>query len=150
MKITFVNQTAEKINPKRLQKTLDLSLLALQEMRVRGKKNLLTKKEIVFVFLTAKQMQKVNNQFRCKDKPTDVLSFYSEDKMCVGELLFCLPVLKKQAKQQGHLLELELMVMMIHGLLHLLGYDHEISKTEEQLMFRIQNSCFMQVRHQLS
>ena len=95
-------------------------------------------------------MQKINLQFRGKDKPTDVLSFESQDAHTLGELIFCLPVLKKQAKEHKQSLQDELTLMIIHGILHLLGYDHEASKAEDALMFQIQEYCFAQVRHQLS
>jgi len=149
MKLTIVNQTSEKINTKRLEKALDLCIQSLCAKRLRQKKRLTDRAEIVFVFLTEAQMRKINMQFRGKNKSTDVLSFLSADPQALGELLFCMPVLKKQAKRQGHPLEAELVYMMIHGLLHLLGYDHEVSKSEEKVMFQIQNSCFEQVRHPL-
>lgn len=150
MKLTIVNQTSEKLNTKRLNKTLALVVGALQKKRLRLKNKLVSKEEIVFVFLTPLKMQKINSQFRGKNKPTDVLSFASEDPSAMGELLFCNAVLKKQAKVQKHSADFELAYMMIHGILHLLGYDHEISTKEEKVMLKIQDDCFAQVRHLLS
>lgn len=150
MKLTIVNQTSEKLNTKRLNKTLALVVSALQKKRLRLKSKLVTNEEIVFVFLTPLKMQKINSQFRGKNKPTDVLSFASEDPTAIGELLFCTAVLKKQAKEQKHSADHELAYMMIHGILHLLGYDHEISTEEEKVMLKIQDDCFAQVRHLLS
>lgn len=150
MKLTIVNQTSEKLNTQRLNKTLGLILNNLKKKRLRQKVKLTLNKEIIFVFLKPMSMKKINLQFRGKDKPTDVLSFTSADNATLGELLFCTSVLKKQAKEQNHSFESELTYMMIHGILHLLGYDHEISDSEHALMFEIQNSCFTQVRHLLS
>lgn len=150
MKLTIVNQTAAKINQKRLAKLLALVIRSLKPKRLRNKKKLLSCEEIVFVFLTARQMQKINLQYRGKDKATDVLSFQSQDTTSIGELLFCLPVLKKQAKEHKQSVEDELTLMMIHGVLHLLGYDHEVSAAEDAIMFQLQNFCVAQVRHQLS
>ncbi len=150
MKITFVNQTSEKLNTKRLNKALSFIVSDLKKKRLRHRAKLSLKTEIIFVFLRPLAMKKINHQYRGKNKSTDVLSFTSEDKSTLGELLFCNTVLRKQAKQQHHSFELELTCMMIHGILHLLGYDHEISDSEHALMFRIQNSCFTQVRHLLS
>lgn len=147
MKITCINQTTEKINVKYLNQALQCVIENLLPKKIRNKKELQIKKEITFVFLPSQSMKTINFQFRKKNKPTDVLSFSSEDPDSLGELLFCLPVLKKQAKQQKHSLDHELLYMMIHGLLHLLGYDHELSQAEEKLMFRIQDQCFEQVRH---
>lgn len=153
MKLTIVNQTSEKLNTKwlkQLNRTLGFVLNSFEKKRLRQKAKLFSKTEIIFVFLSPAAMKKINSKYRGKNKPTDVLSFTSEDKATLGELLFCNSVLRKQAKEQKHSLELELTYMMIHGILHLLGYDHEISDSEQVLMYRIQNSCFTQVRHLLS
>lgn len=77
----------------------------------------------------APSMQKLNRKFRGKNTPTDVLSFpapevFREHGM-LGELILCLPVLKKQALELKHSPEEELRVLLVHGVLHLLGYDHE-------------------------
>lgn len=147
MNITIVNKTQEKISQKRLHYALEMILSFLKSKKIRNKKWLLQKKEIVFIFLGKNEMQKINFKYRKKNKPTDVLSFQSGDKLTLGELVFCFSVLKKQAKEQGHSIHQELQYMMIHGLLHSLGYDHEVSKSEEKIMFRIQNLCFEQVCH---
>lgn len=147
MKITVVNPTSTKINATRLQKSLQLILRTMTLQKIRNKKWLKEKKEIVFIFLNSKEMQQINKTYRKKNKPTDVLSFESADPEALGEIAFCLPVLTKQAKQQKHSVDQELQYMMIHGLLHLLGYDHELSKAEEALMFRLQDFCFEQVCH---
>ncbi len=147
MIINIVNPTAEKINAKRLQRGFTAILGDLLTKKLRQKKKLLEKKEIVFIFLSESEMKKINFQYRGKNKSTDVLSFQSDDPAALGELAFCLPVLKKQARRQKQALDQELLYMMIHGVLHLLGYDHELSKLEEKRMFQIQDSCFEQVRH---
>jgi probable rRNA maturation factor len=147
MKITLVNQTADKINPKRLNRALAAIIDDLQKKTLRQKKLFTVVQEITFVFITSPEMKALNKQYRNKNKPTDVLSFAPTDPESLGELLFCMPVLKKQAKEQKHSLDHELLYMMIHGILHLLGYDHELSKAEEKLMFRLQDSCFEHVRH---
>ncbi len=92
-------------------------------------------------------MKKINFQYRKKNYATDVLSFRPAEEVSMGELIFCLPVLKKQALAQKHSLHNELLYMIIHGVLHLLGYDHEKSKDEEKLMFAIQEACFQQLQH---
>lgn len=147
MKITIVNPANKKINQGRLQKSFDLIIQSLLKQKIRNKKMLLQKKEIVFIFLSLQEMRRINKTYRSKDKPTDVLSFESADPETLGELALCLPVLMKQAKSQKHSVDQELQYMMIHGLLHLLGYDHELSKSEEVLMFRLQDLCFEQVCH---
>lgn len=120
---------------------LDAVVRGLVKTKVRNQKQLKAK-TITLVFLDPKEMKQINKQFRGKNKPTDVLSFASMEEGSLGELLFCLDVLKKQAKEQKHSLEIEFLYMLIHGVLHLLGYDHELSKKEEKLMFKIQDELF--------
>jgi rRNA maturation RNase YbeY len=85
-------------------------------------------------------MRNANKTFRNKDEPTDVLSFPSQAfffaKGFLGDLLICLPILKKQAKAQRHSEKTELRVLLIHGVLHLLGFDHEKGVKAAQKMQR--------------
>jgi len=67
------------------------------------------------------------------------------DSNSIGELVFCTEVLERQAKKQKHTLSYEFVYMFIHGLLHLLNYDHEISEKEEKIMFSLQDSIFTQL-----
>lgn len=75
------------------------------------------------------EMRRLNRTYRKKDYPTDVLSFVSPEPFRslghLGELVIALPVLKKQARELKHSAEIELQVLLAHGLLHLLGFDHE-------------------------
>ncbi|MFL5815754.1 MAG: rRNA maturation RNase YbeY [Bdellovibrionia bacterium] len=78
----------------------------------------------------APAMTRLNSTYRGKNRPTDVLSFNSPEifqkQGLLGELVICLPVLKRQARELKHTPELELKVLLVHGLLHLLGMDHEL------------------------
>lgn len=145
MKLIQVNQTKKALAPKDI-KSLDnifkQVLKHFKSKKIRNKNWLDQKTELTVVFLTATEMQRINHQFRKKNKPTDVLSFASDDPASLGELLFCADVLKKQAAQQKHSLFAETTYMLIHGILHLLQYDHEISQKEEKLMFKLQDECF--------
>jgi len=150
MKLILVNETkdlAATLKAKRLEAFLKDILLHFSKAKLRNKKLLTQKKELTLVFLNKNEMKRINFQFRKKNKPTDVLSFQSDDPSSLGELLFCVDVLKIQAKDQKHSLEQEFLYMLIHGLLHLLGYDHELSKNEEKLMFRLQDQCFKQLNN---
>ncbi|MBY0452248.1 MAG: rRNA maturation RNase YbeY [Bdellovibrionaceae bacterium] len=145
MKVIQVNQT-QKRRASEEEKQLGLQVQHivkfLKTKRVRNRARLTEKKELTVVFLSRRDMQQINLKYRGKDKPTDILSFESADPKSLGELLLCSDVLKVQARQQGHSLETETLYMLIHGVLHLLSYDHELSKREEELMFRIQEICF--------
>lgn len=102
----------------------------------------LLEKEVVLVFLEEEPARALNLQFRKKDYATDVLSFESGDPDCLGELVMCPVVLEKQAKENNHSFKWELTYMFIHGVLHLLGFDHEKSEVEAQRMFQLQDSFF--------
>ncbi len=141
MEAQVVNQSKSRTHQKKIQQMLNAVVRGLSLKKVRNQKQLKAK-TITLVFLDASEMKKINKQFRGKNKPTDVLSFAAIEPDSLGELLFCLDVLKKQAKDQEHSLENEFLYMLIHGVLHLLGYDHELSAKEEKLMFRIQDELF--------
>lgn len=70
-------------------------------------------------------MRALNRQFRGKDKVTDVLSFPSDQRGFMGDIVIASAVAKKQAGIAGHSVHTEIRVLALHGLLHLLGYDHE-------------------------
>jgi probable rRNA maturation factor len=67
----------------------------------------------------------LNRRFRRKDAATDVLSFPSDAPPHLGDIVIAAGVARRQAVSQGHPLRVELRVLALHGLLHLLGYDHE-------------------------
>ncbi len=141
IKLIVVNET-QILKQKRLEafsKTITQFFLT---KNIRNKNQLKKAQEITLVFLSPSQMKKINFQFRKKNKATDVLSFHSDDPASLGELLFCIDVLKTQAKVQKHSFEQEFIYLLIHGVLHLLGYDHEISKKERIRMFHLQDQCF--------
>ena len=78
------------------------------------------------VLLTGdEQLRAFNHQFRGKDKATDVLSFPSLGEAGGGDLAISLETAWKQALEHGHTLQMEVKILMLHGLLHLAGYDHE-------------------------
>jgi probable rRNA maturation factor len=72
------------------------------------------------------KLRELNREFRGKDKATDVLSFpLSPEDADGGDLAISLETAAAQAKEQGHPLQIEVKILMLHGLLHLAGYDHE-------------------------
>ena len=75
----------------------------------------------------------LNKQYRDIDKETDVLSFPSGEDGFLGDIAISLPRAVKQAKMYGHSLEREMAFLTAHGMLHLLGYDHENEKDEKEM-----------------
>ena len=82
-------------------------------------------------------MRRYNRRFRALDKATDVLSFADEQPGRAGDLLISAPTARRQARLLGHSTGEEIRVLALHGLLHLLGHDHENS-SEAALMARIE------------
>ncbi|MDD2807952.1 MAG: rRNA maturation RNase YbeY [Patescibacteria group bacterium] len=93
------------------------------------------------------EMRQINKQYRGKNKVTDVLSFaWQEDKIVasnfLGQIYICLPQIKRQAKEYGVTAQEEFKRMLTHGLLHLIGYDHQV-KSDEKKMFTLQNKILL-------
>jgi probable rRNA maturation factor len=86
------------------------------------------KGEVTVLLTTDAAIRKLNREFRHKDKATDVLSFPAEgigSEEIAGDLAISVPTALRQAVELGHPLSTELKVLILHGLLHLAGYDHE-------------------------
>ena len=92
----------------------------------------LTNQDIELILTTDEEIQELNKIHRQKDKPTDVLSFPLENLpgMPLGSIIISVDTAKKEAMELGHSVEDEIKLLFIHGLLHLLGYDHEIDNGE--------------------
>jgi probable rRNA maturation factor len=100
------------------------------------------KSEITIALIDEKQGQQLNHQFRGKNYPTDVLSFAPTEPDSLGELALCSAVVDRQAKEHGITLLEESVYLVIHGILHLLGYEHENDPEGEAEMMRIQDAVF--------
>ena len=89
-----------------------------------------------------RQMQILNRDFRGKDRTTDVLSFSQLEGMefpdagplMLGDIVISRPRCMSQAREKGHSARRELLILSIHGLFHLLGYDHETSEEDANHM----------------
>lgn len=91
------------------------------------------KGDLSIALVSDRRMRALNRQFRGKDSVTDVLSFPSDpstslrasERKFLGDVVIAAGVAKRQAKAAGHSVAVELKVLSLHGLLHLVGYDHE-------------------------
>jgi probable rRNA maturation factor len=81
-------------------------------------------------FVSDKSIRKLNQQFRRIDKATDVLSFPAEEETNLGDIAISLDRAAVQAKDNGLTFENEIAQLILHGLLHLSGYDHESDNGE--------------------
>ncbi|MGB9673238.1 MAG: rRNA maturation RNase YbeY [Anaerolineales bacterium] len=90
-------------------------------------------------------LQELNNQFMGIDQPTDVLSFYmgeanpEDESYYLGDIAISIQRAQQQANQGGHAIEDELRLLVVHGTLHLLGYDHATAE-EKARMWLAQNT----------
>ncbi len=87
--------------------------------------------EVTVLLTSDDAIRRLNKQFRGKNKATDVLSFPALEMVAgaggdlAGDLAISVETARRQAREQGHALGVEIKVLMLHGLLHLAGYDHE-------------------------
>lgn len=129
------NETDEKID---LEEEKNFINYALEFEKLKG---------VIFnvIFVDNKSIRKINKEYRGIDKETDVISFALEDTKDIelkfgrllGDIYICVDKMKEQAKEYGHSERREMCFLTIHGLLHLLGYDH-MTEEEEKIMFRKQ------------
>ncbi|WP_223144560.1 rRNA maturation RNase YbeY [Deferribacter autotrophicus] len=98
--------------------------------------------EISIVLCDNDEIREINKQFRGMDNPTDVLSFpMNEDEISdgmLGDIVISIDKAKEFSSEHGFPLDREVSFLYIHGLLHLLGFDHERSKQSEEEMFDLQ------------
>ncbi len=119
--------------------------------------------EVALSFCEEHEMQELNRLYRYKNYVTDVLSFNAignlgvdlekftdltpdpeldSEESTLGDIIICVSQARKQASEAGHSLRAEIAMLFVHGLLHLLGYDHELSDEAKQ-MFDLQNKVLM-------
>ena len=98
--------------------------------------------EFNVIIVSEEKIQELNKNYRGLDRVTDVISFALEDDKSfniedyrmLGDIYICLKRTKEQAEEYGHSFKRELSFLAIHGLLHLLGYDH-MNEEDEKVMF---------------
>jgi probable rRNA maturation factor len=119
-----------KIDSRKLKKhfTVILQHLSLEE------------KELSVLLVNDRKIKSLNHSFRDKNAPTDVLSFpqfedqEGFDSILLGDVVVSLETAERQANEHDLTFEEEVVLLIAHGLLHLIGYDHEISAKEEKRM----------------
>ena len=106
--------------------------LQIEESLLNSIADTLTDKEIELIVTTNDEIQEINAAHRGINKPTDVLSFPYEDMPMspLGSIVISQEFVASKAKELGHSAKDEYTLLFIHGLLHLLGYDHEVDSGE--------------------
>ena len=97
--------------------------------------------EVVVRFVGSAEGRELNRDYRGKDYATNVLSFPYESGACVcGDLVLCREVIEREAGLQGKLAEAHYAHMVVHGMLHLQGHDHETSLADAQRMEAVERN----------
>ncbi len=111
--------------------------------------------DLSIALTTDEDIQQLNLQYRKIDRPTDVLSFESDETDPVsgtrylGDIVISYPRALQQARDAGHPVENELMLLVVHGVLHLLGYDHD-SAANKASMWKLQSRVLAQNHVQIN
>lgn len=152
MKIDFFSPTSPAIRR---------NILAAARAALRGIPVRLFKKKtgnapelsLSIALVSTDAMKKLNAKYRKKNKPTDVLSFSRMEGFSlptvhheIGEVILCLAVARRQAKDAEISLKEEIQRLTIHGVLHLFGYDHETNARDARRMFKLQESILESLR----
>lgn len=105
--------------------------------------------EVGLVFVNNRQIRMYNRDYRKNDAPTNVLAFPMQEGIgsglhpeCIGDVMISLETVEKEALLYERSMQEHLLIMLIHGLLHLLGYDHERSASEAGRMRRREKRLF--------
>lgn len=137
MKVLLINQSKASM-PKAFLKTwINRVERALKPEHKFGRRH-----ELIVVFVTKAEMKRMNHRYRKKDYATDILSFPPAEDTYLGELVICPAVVREQSARTGLSPRNELGFMVLHGILHLLGYEHEGSSRKAKRMFELQNKIF--------
>ena len=102
--------------------------------------------EVGVVFISDAEMTRLNRAYRGKRRTTDVLSFADGEHGLLGDVLISVAQAERQARKAGKSLRQEIALLLVHGTLHLLGYDHETLK-EEKAMFSLQDRILKTLRY---
>ena len=141
MPVEIMQRGAGKKLPARKIKKIALTILELV-----GEKNA----ELSLVLIGNLEMKKLNARYRKKDYTTDVLSFPVEgivlkETRLLGDVVVSVEKAAEQARAHGHSSEQELVTLLIHGIVHLIGYDHERSAREARAMRRVEKRIYRQL-----
>jgi len=123
------------------KRVADLTDLALARFLTRARRAAGLRGKVNVLLTSSAEMKSLNRRFRGKDKPTDVLSFPAEpkaQKQFAGEIAISAEIAVQNARRLGHSPAQEVKILVLHGILHLRGYDHEcdngqMARREKQL-----------------
>lgn len=129
---------------------IDVARLQSASQQVLGQHDVDPDTALSVVFVDNVYIQNLNQQFRGIDAPTDVLSFPADEPPVdlddeppyIGDLVIAYPYATEQASREGHMLNDSLSLLVVHGTLHLLGYDHDTPENRAE-MWAAQDSALI-------
>lgn len=138
MPVEIVRRRGGKAFSARKLKSVALKILQLVEQG---------ESELSIGLIGNAEMRKLNAKFRKKDYPTDVLSFPAPEELpgvarLLGDVIISVDKARQQAKERRRSLDEEIVTLLIHGVLHLLGYDHERSAKDARVMTRLEKKIY--------
>jgi rRNA maturation RNase YbeY len=138
MPVEIIRRGAGNEFPSRKLKTIAAKILDVLEQN---------HAELSVALVGNAEIQRLNAKYRKKDYPTDVLSFPIENRLLVGErllgdVIISVQKARQQAKERQRSLDKEMVILLIHGVVHLLGYDHERSAKEARIMQRLEKKVY--------
>ncbi len=120
------------------QRVVDLSVEALREFTGALQREVAGGRAFSVCLVSDHTIRRYNRKYRGKDEPTDVLSFRDDTPDWAGDMMISAETAVRQARRLRHSVETEIKILALHGLLHLLGYDHE-DTTDGGRMARVEN-----------
>lgn len=137
MNLLMTNDTGEDLELDLIRERAERTIEKVLELE-----NFTQNAEVSLSIVDEDSIHRLNKDYRNVDRPTDVLSFPMDEEgfdnegnplFLLGDIVICLDVARKQAEDFGHSLEREMMYLICHSTLHLLGYDH-IEEDDKKLM----------------
>ncbi len=171
MKATIINLSKKNVNKTTIVQWVKKAGSVLEQnselLKILPKSYKICEKHINIVFVPPPHIRKLNKTFRGKDRVTDILSFSCDikktassaplmaplnsntlDTPILGELVLCLTVIKQTATTLSY--QLWLYYLILHGMLHLLGLQHEFNLADSKIMYRIQDTSFAKLINSIS
>jgi len=140
MNLAIINESSYDLQYDFFKNILDIIHQELPDKK-------LIDKEISVLITDDETIRELNREYRDKDEPTDVLSFPMDEDNILGDIIISLDTAKVMAERYDLSLDNEIAFLFIHGVLHLLGYDHELSALDEDIMFKLQDKIFKKYKH---
>jgi len=132
-----------------LNKAIKIRNVLLKSRLLRRQLSLIKSSTTCILITSDQEIKKLNKKFRNKNKTTDVLSFHLKTNeqhkfYYLGDIIISLDTAKRNAKANKITPEQELVTLLAHGYLHLLGYDHQ-TKKDAKIMFKLQNNILKEL-----